>query len=386
MQKKSKNILLISQSYPFPQRCGFTYRVGDMCKWLSSKFSLHILVTESIPTIENLSEAESFKKIHSVLPVKINTISKILQKTRLTLLRPHFDDRFYENKFLLQKIKSLCATYYFHAVIVNTPSLAYCLQSFLGKTIKIIDAHDIWHQKYLNFKSVGYGNLLSQFRDKDKELNLYRTADLAIAISLSDLQYMHENGVENCIYVPPSFQAKTLKENLPKNPVLLYASGQGPLNIDAIEYFVGQVLPLVKNGFPSVKLKILNPSEEIRKKYGMRDDLILTSYTKDLASEYMTSTLVVVPLRFANGIKIKVLEAFAFKRPCIVSPAAIQGIQSANFAQRRISIDAKIFSEEILNALNDENYRRELAESGHQIIKKFYSPEVAYKELAEKLL
>ncbi|HPO90820.1 MAG TPA: hypothetical protein PLJ44_06900 [Victivallales bacterium] len=267
MQKRDKKILVISQSYPFPQRCGFTYRVGDMCKHLSKYFSIHIAVNEE-KTPTPLLFSELFDGVHYPEKSEKKILFKeILKKTYLHLQQPHFDDIIYENHNFVELIKKLISIYKFSAIIINTPILGYCAKYIPDKILKIMDTHDIWYQKYLNLKKLGYGDLLSHFRDRNRELNLYRSFDLVLAISLSDLQYLQIHGIKNCIHTPPSFLplSEPKKEKSSNNPILLYASGQGVFNIDAIEFFTKNILPIINEKIKDLKFKILNPSSELQK-------------------------------------------------------------------------------------------------------------------------
>ncbi len=353
-----------------------------MCTHLANHFELHFFIFGPHQSIDNLQNKGKFGKIFSsdMLSGFLKTTNKLGYRMARKVFPPHFDSKRYAPDSILKEISYIQQKENYEACIVHTPLLGRCLQAFPGTVVRIIDSHDIWHQKYLNFKSLGYGKLLSQFRNKDKEINLYRSVDLVLAISLWDHKYLVEHGV-NSIYTPVSFKPEPLPAKEPTGHDLLYASGKGITNIDALHYFIGKIMPIVKRQIPYLRLKISNVSDEIRNKYSGRPDIVFLPFFDDAHDAYRGADIVIVPLRYASGLKIKVLESFSLGKPTIVSPAAAQGIPVAEYAQERISINPDIFAEELINALRDQRYRKKLSMSGLAIINNNYSPELVYKDI-----
>lgn len=381
-----KKILIISPDYPYPQKCGFTVRVGDMCKHLANHFELHFFICRKTEHIENLQKREIFGKIFFSDECLNPSGNLFGLKGRIArrLFPPHFDNEMYVSSSPLKQLSSIQDREKYDVCMVHTPLLGRCLEVFPETVLKIIDSHDIWHQKYLNFKALGYGRLLSQFRDKQREINLYRKTDLVLAISLWDHDYMLRYGV-NSIYCPVSFTPDPLPTKKPSGHDLLYASGSGPVNIDAIHYFIREIMPIVQKQIPDLKLKISNVSDEIKERYSGRSDIELLPFFKDAHDAYRAADIVIVPLRYASGLKIKVLESFSLGKPTIVSPAAVQGVPVSKFAQERISIEPDIFASEVIRALKELSYREKLSGGGLDIIRNEYTAEKIYKGLIESI-
>ncbi len=87
-------------------------------------------------------------------------------------------------------------------------------------------------------------------------------------------------------------------------------------NIDAVRYFVGEILPLIHRRYPEVPVAIVgrDPSAEIRE-MARRDPYLHVSGTVSDVRPYLWGSLVsVVPLRIGGGTRLKIYESIAASR------------------------------------------------------------------------
>ena len=97
-------------------------------------------------------------------------------------------------------------------------------------------------------------------------------------------------------------------------------------NQDAIMWFVKDILPLLINKIPDIKLYIVggNPPENILKLAS--DNVIVTGFVDSLQEYFEKVHIAVVPLRYGAGVKIKTLETLAAKIPTISTEIGAEGI------------------------------------------------------------
>jgi len=374
---------MISSLYPFPQKCGFTVRLRDLCEQLTEYFDIHLLVYNSNNS-NDLSRVDVFSKVTFFKPVvyKKTVFTKI--KNRLNPL--YFDDPSYMPDVFVEKVLELNEENNYDICMIHTLIFACCINALPNSIFKVVDTHDIWYQKYTEFDKIGSGKLLYQYRDKKHELDFYKKMDLVIGISLWDQEYLQNNGVQNSIYVPVSFKIQSIKKDKPFNNEILYPAGKGQNNIDAIDYFIKAVLPLVKKEIPDVKFKILNPCEEIKEKYSSSPNVVFLPFQENIIDAYKQTDIVVIPLRVKSGLKIKLLESFSYGVPTILTSATAQGIELDGYPQKNYSIEPATFAHEIIKTLSSHEYRQSLSEKALDLIEKYYSPEAVYSELIKRLL
>lgn len=135
---------------------------------------------------------------------------------------------------------------------------------------------------------------------------------------------------------------------------ILFVGGfSHPPNIDAICWFVDEVLPIITAQRPGVRLHVVgsNPTEVVQSL--QCEQVLVYGYLsdEDLADLYRTVRLSVVPLRYGAGVKGKVLEAVQKNIPLVTTSVGAEGIPDAesvmtiaetaeDFAQRVIELDA----------------------------------------------
>jgi glycosyltransferase involved in cell wall biosynthesis len=131
---------------------------------------------------------------------------------------------------------------------------------------------------------------------------------------------------------------------------ILFVGGfNHPPNVDAVCWFVGEVLPLVREARPEIRLHIVgsNPTEAVQDLQA--EKVIVYGYLSDeeLDALYRRVRQVVVPLRFGAGVKGKVLEAIQQNRPVICTSIGAEGIPDAHTVMT-ISDSAEAFAASVV--------------------------------------
>lgn len=113
---------------------------------------------------------------------------------------------------------------------------------------------------------------------------------------------------------------------------ILFVGGfNHPPNVDGICWFVKEVLPLVKEKCPDIKLHVVgsNPNDAIQDL--QNSDVMVHGYLSDeaLGELYRRVRQVIVPLRFGAGVKGKVLEAIQKNVPLVTTSIGAEGIPDA---------------------------------------------------------
>lgn len=169
---------------------------------------------------------------------------------------------------------------------------------------------------------------------------------------------------------------------------ILFVGGFGhPPNVDALDWMVTEIFPLVKESLPDARLIVVgsNPTEEIRAMAS--DDIVITGYVTDeqLEAYYTSCKLAVLPLRFGAGVKGKLLEALYYSIPAVISPVSAEGIPEIE-EYVAIADRPDEFAEYIRLLYMDEEAWLKYARAGRKLIEKYYSKKVVQKTLERLLL
>jgi glycosyltransferase involved in cell wall biosynthesis len=97
-------------------------------------------------------------------------------------------------------------------------------------------------------------------------------------------------------------------------------------NVDAVRDLVTEVLPAVRARVPGVAVDVVGAYDDRLADLAGHDGVHLAGAVAELDPWYAGADVVVVPLREGAGTRIKVLEAFAHRRPVVATPAAVAGL------------------------------------------------------------
>jgi sugar transferase (PEP-CTERM/EpsH1 system associated) len=123
-------------------------------------------------------------------------------------------------------------------------------------------------------------------------------------------------------------------------------------NVEAVAWFVREVLPLVRRARPDARFAIVgsNPADEV-KALASADGVLVTGRVPDVRPYLSHAAVAVAPLRIARGIQNKVLEAMAMARPVVCTPAAAEGLRDSLEISSGTSDDPQGFAERVLERL-----------------------------------
>jgi sugar transferase (PEP-CTERM/EpsH1 system associated) len=154
--------------------------------------------------------------------------------------------------------------------------------------------------------------------DREAELFVQQAPESAAAVEAM------ANGVDADFFAPDPPRASP------------YASGQVPIvftgamdywpNIDAVTFFVHEVLPQLRARRPELRFHIVgrNPAPAVRALAG--EGVHITGTVPDVRPYLQHAAVVVAPLRLARGIQNKVLEAMAMARPVVAAQTCVEAI------------------------------------------------------------
>ena len=125
------------------------------------------------------------------------------------------------------------------------------------------------------------------------------------------------NGVDAEYFAPEHLFASPFSAD--EMPVVFTGAMDYWPNVDAVSWFVAQVLPALRLQFPQARFHIVGraPSPVVLGLAG--DAVVVTGTVADVRPYLRHAAVVVAPLRIARGIQNKVLEAMAMARPVVAS-------------------------------------------------------------------
>jgi sugar transferase (PEP-CTERM/EpsH1 system associated) len=97
-------------------------------------------------------------------------------------------------------------------------------------------------------------------------------------------------------------------------------------NVDAVTWFVREMLPRLRERWPSLCFHIVGRSPTAAVRELASDTVRVTGTVPDVRPYLQHASVVVAPLRLARGIQNKVLEAMAMARPVVAAADCVEAI------------------------------------------------------------
>lgn len=156
-------------------------------------------------------------------------------------------------------------------------------------------------------------------------------------------------------------------------------------NVDAVEWFVKEILPEVRASLPDVSLSVVgaNLPERLAKLAGPGVEIV--GWAKDLRPFYDATRVVVAPLRFGAGIKGKMGEAAVHGVPVVASPMAIEGTYFVPGQDLLCTDDAGQFARDVITLYEDQRTWESFSNNARSAILRQCAPEVVAREIVGTL-
>lgn len=146
-------------------------------------------------------------------------------------------------------------------------------------------------------------------------------------------------------------------------------------NEDAAIYFCQEVLPLVRGRARSPFRCVIvgTGAREAVTGLGQLPEVEVVGAVPDLASWYREADAVVVPIRAGGGTRIKILEAFSYRRPVVATSVGIEGIDADDGVHVLIADTAADLADRCLALMDDQDLTDRLTSNALSLLERAYT-------------
>ncbi|MET1079703.1 MAG: glycosyltransferase [Pseudomonas sp.] len=221
-------------------------------------------------------------------------------------------------------------------------------------------------------------------RMKALEFSAIKAVDAAIVVSTNELELLRRELPDERIHLFPLIMDVTgttvgFKE---RRDILFVGGYQHTPNIDAVHYFVADIMPLLRVRLPGVRFFAVGskPPEEIRALES--EDVVITGFVEDLPPLLDRMRLSVAPLRYGAGIKGKIGTAMAHGLPVVATFLAAEGMALTPEENVLVADDPAAFADAVVRLYEEEVLWQGLSEAGQVFALKEWGVEAAWRSLS----
>lgn len=246
---------------------------------------------------------------------------------------------------------------------------------------KIVDLDDF---NYRYSREAGFSPLILAERIKKtfshwlarRQLHQYSGAFVVNAQDRHDITQLPTRFLPNIAY---GALTKPLSTTVVSGKKLLFV---GSLwyrpNTNGVNWFLKHVWPSVKNFMPEAQLTLVGAAPSaMRNHWEKFPSVTAPGFVDDLHEAYQQAALVIVPIHIGGGSNIKVLEALAHARPCIVTRLTADAFSNQlNHDQHfLVAANARQFTQYVLQVLQQPEAYSAMAVRGYKTVRDEFSAE-----------
>lgn len=141
-----------------------------------------------------------------------------------------------------------------------------------------------------------------------------------------------------------------------RNGIMFIGGFHHKPNVDAVLYLRNEIMPLVWEKKPDIKVHIIGGDLPPEIKALNEERFEILGYQKDVNDWFENSKIFVAPLRYGAGVKGKIGQALEFKLPVVSTPIGVEGMKLTAGTQALVAeIDnPQKFAENILELYQNE--------------------------------
>jgi glycosyltransferase involved in cell wall biosynthesis len=238
-----------------------------------------------------------------------------------------------------------------------------------------------------NIPSIAISNL----KDKAnlmrlKEITSARSSDVTIAVSEEEAQKLRKFVDDAVIDILPNIFE--LPDETNKHPIsarkgCLFVGGfaHAP-NVDAVLWFVDEVLPLILDRMPHFSFSVVGsdaPPEVLALKNHPCVEVL--GFVPNLSELLSSKRMSVAPLRFGAGIKGKIGQSLAHGLPVVTTTIGAEGMRLVDGEHVLIADNPEAFAAAAIRLANDDQLWKRLRARGRKFIETTQSLDVARGKL-----
>jgi len=265
------------------------------------------------------------------------------------------------------------------AVIASYAWTARAFDAIPDEALSIIDTIDIQHLRAQGGSDAGYD--LSRINvSRDEESRELARAQVLLAIQSEErdvLQSMCPDArvllIEHGVPIPERRQTPADAQEI------LFVGSLYEPNIEGIKRFIGTAWPAVREQHPDCVLTICGRVCEALNE--TPPGVVLEGIVPKLDPYYRRATLVVNPVPFGSGLKIKTVEALAFAKCLITTESGVAGLPARDEEPYCLVCELDEMAAATLELLEDAFRRSAFEEAAYQLAWDRFSPETVYAPL-----
>jgi len=379
LPRKSKTTTLLVTDIEFWRAdIGNRQRILRLIQYLNKYLNLKILFLKKISKqdenqLEELGLLQLIDKIEDIR-IENNDLSRT-KETKTEHLENFYN---HENKCKFDKYLSKNK---YDNIIIEYIRLDYLINDLHDNYITMIDTHDL-----MSMRTESYAKNNDKHHiiiTRDEEYKILQNYNYVLSIQKNEFNLLKENipiKKNILVYHAVDIEHSHMINELVKNIVFI----SGPANYKHIIWFIENIWKY----FLEDNELILNIHGSVCKnlqQYKDMKNIILHGYAKDLKAIYKKTDIIVNPVLYGGGLKIKNVEALSNGIPLITTDEGANGIEDGVNFSFLLANSTDEWIEAILALKLSKELREKLSKNAIEYSKHYFSDKNCYQKVVDVL-
>jgi len=258
-------------------------------------------------------------------------------------------------------LRRLQAKHQFDVVVVEYIFFSKALSCFPSSTLKIIDTHDVFTDRYQHFLNNNMPPAWYSTTQKEERKALNR-ADAVIAIQDEERRFF-ANLTRTPVLTVGHLVALTTPTVSNDSYKIFYVASHNASNIASIKWFIDKPFLSIKKTLPEATLIIAG---KICDSLPDTEGVLKLGVVSELSEIYEQADVVINPMLSGTGLKIKNVEALGYAKPLITSSVGATGLEDGAGQAYLLADDAQQFAQSVIEVLTDRKLNEKLSLQAHE--------------------
>jgi glycosyltransferase involved in cell wall biosynthesis len=382
-------LLIVSPVVPYPPSWGFATRVFQFVRLLSRRHEVTVVAYGNPAETDHVARLVELGATVHVVPRAVGIGAKRLTQIASVLSPRSYQWRGMYSAAMQKTLDDVMARGRFEIIQIESSQLAAF--EYDPRASLVVDEHNVEYELlYRMYQTERTAlrrayNWLEYQKFKREEMGTWRRVAGCVTTSSREEAIVRQrapgtpvvtvpNAVDVEYFQPPQAPAEGAAVAL--TGLMKYRP-----NVDAAQFFAGDILPRVHAVRPDVVFYVVggDPAPEVRRLAS--DRVVVTDTVPDVRPYVHKSAVFVVPLRMGSGTRLKVLEGLAMAKAMVSTTIGCEGIEVVDCRHLLIRDDAEGFAAAVLELLQNRELGARLGAQGRELVFRKYRWETVVDDL-----
>ena len=297
---------------------------------------------------------------------------------RETSLSDHYSARHVE------LLHQLCLEDAPDCILVECVRLAFVLDGIpatITRPLTVVDTHDVMYERHYRFLTSGYVHDIDIGRvEEGRSLARFH---VVVAIQARDAELLRALAPRTQVIVagyPNS--VRRLPARLGASIRLGFVgSGMAP-NVEALKEFALGPWQTLRSRFGErISLHVFGGVSEAVIGLSLGGAVVLEGFVSEIERVYSSIDIVINPVKFGGGLKIKNVEALSFGKPLVTTSIGAEGLETGVGTAFLVGDTDQAMIDTLSQLIDSVEARESLAERAAQFALTMFSEDAVYSEL-----